>query len=66
MLGRMLQATHYLHSVGVVSSPLTSWNFDIYVCVGQEVVAVAVAAAEARLNDGSAVASASGSRWYNP
>lgn len=64
MLGRMLQATHYLHSVGVVSSPLTSWNFDIYVCVGQEVVAVA--AAEARLNDGSAVSSASSSRWYNP
>lgn len=30
----MLQATHYLHAVGVVSSlVLTSWNFDIYVCV---------------------------------
>lgn len=46
VLGRMLQATHYLHSVGVVSSPLTSWNFDIYVCVGQEVVAVAAAEAD--------------------
>lgn len=43
MLGRMLQVTHYLHAVGVVSSPLSSWNFDIYVCVGQRVAVMMVA-----------------------
>lgn len=45
MLGRMLQATHYLHAVGVVSSPSHHGIFTYTFVWGRRMVVAAAVAA---------------------